>query len=213
MLNEGTATKTEGFSERFMSALENHPRCPVREHGRLKWFRDLLEQETGVDVSLQSVQKWSAGSSIPRASRMGDIAQALGVDEVWLSMGRRKPAISKSRAQRVRAAAGAVLTMAGVAEMSGAHVAFPEDDESSNTVFLTMNGMLRQVTVVAGNGDKKLHFAVPTNAAGNKVIGVTVAGLQVRLFDLTNENRSAEGEIVREDRKLEELHGVEEVFA
>lgn len=213
MLNQGTATKTEGFSERFMQALENHPRCPVREHGRLKWFRDLLEQETGVDVSLQSVQKWSVGASVPRANRMNDIAQALGVDEVWLTMGRRKPSISKTRAQRVRAAAGAVLTMAGVAEMSGAHVAFPEDDESSNTVFLTMSGMLRQVTVVAGDGEKKLRFAIPTNASGAKIIGVAVNGLQVRLFDLTNEKRSAEGEVFEEDRKLEELHGVEEVFA
>lgn len=206
----------EAFHTRIMRAMEGHPRCPVPVHGRLTWFRDLLEKETGEAVSLQTVQKWSTGASVPRAQKITKIAQTLGVDEIWLAMGRVQPQTDKSKMKRARTASGSLLFVAGLAEMSGGHVAFPDQPgEAPNSVFVTMNGTFRQITVVAADvTGQSVRAEVPAASAG------IVLGLErrednplcVRIFNLSDAPRSPDGNVNAPLKSTVEVKDIAELF-
>jgi len=214
MLTEATK---EAFHTRFIRAMEGHPRCPVQVHGRLTWFRDLLEAETGEGVSLQTVQKWSTGASVPRPPKIAKMAQALGVDDIWLAMGRSQPQTDQSKLRRARAASGSLLVVAGLAELSGGHVAFPDKQEgAANSIFVTLDGTLRQINVVVAdivNG--KVRADVPSGVSG-VVLGIEQSQENpfcVRLFDLTDAEVSPEGLAVADLKDVQEVTTIASLFS
>lgn len=194
----------EDFSTRLEQAIEMHPRCPEATHGRLTWLRDLLAKEAGLEVSLNTVHKWASGQARPRPDKVKAIAQVLSVDEVWLSVGSKPVDTPRTRRHEARRASGAVMTVAGLVEMSGGHIAFPDSGDktaSENNVHLyaTMDGALRRLTVIAGKpeDDDRVVFNVPWPVAGNRVLGLIVMPSDkfgcVSIYDLTDTGGQAMG--------------------
>lgn len=72
------------FARRLEIACDSCPACPKRHHGMQKWLGD----KTG--TSTWAAGKWLSGESVPRPSRIKELAKVLNVDELWLSMGRGK---------------------------------------------------------------------------------------------------------------------------
>lgn len=121
--------RDKAFAKRLEVACEGHPHCPTDQYrGKQKWLYEGLESEFGVKVSAEAVRKWFSGESRPRPKVMSYIARLLEVDEAWLSLGITPDLTPREQKQRNAIADGAVNLVAGMIQMGGGHIAFPEDD-------------------------------------------------------------------------------------
>lgn len=123
--------RDKAFANRLETACEGNPHCPTELYrGKQKWVYDGLESEFGVKISSEAVRKWFAGESRPRPKIMSYLARLLEVDEGWLSLGIKPDFTPIEKKKRNALADGAVNLVAGMIQMGGGHIAFPEDDSA-----------------------------------------------------------------------------------
>lgn len=187
-------TLRDQFGARLSRAIEQHPRSPAQIHGRQTWFRDTLEKEGGIAVTLNTVNKWISGKSEPRSDKVSVIARVLGVDEIWLALGRTSSAAPQDQWQDSRHASGSLKVVAGLIEMQGGYVAFAKpDDAVANDLnvhlYCTIDGTMVRLTIVSGEVEgTEIGFKVPGNTSENVVLGVVEMPNDdfgcLRLYDL-----------------------------
>lgn len=127
----------EQFKHRLKQACQASPNVP--EYG--KGEQVAIAKRLG--VSQEAVRKWFNGDSEPRGERLRQLAEFLGADESWLSLG-VKPTLNKSQKDSVqRLAKGAVHMLAGMIHFQGGHSAFPKDSDPAKSyvdIYCIMDG-------------------------------------------------------------------------
>lgn len=119
--------RDKAFAKRLEIACEGNPHCPTDQHrGKQKWIYDKLLEEFGVRVSPEAVRKWFYGESRPRPKIMSYVARLLEVDEAWLSLGIKPDLAPVERKQHNAMAQGAVNLVAGIIQLEGGSIAFPD---------------------------------------------------------------------------------------
>ncbi len=126
------------FATRLQKAVAGHPRAP-EGHGRQAWLREQLVKQN-LELSPEAVRKWFAGESRPRVGVITQIAKTLEVDEAWLSLGRRPDASPEETKKRNAVADGVVNVVAGMIQMSGGHIAFPDEGEEGVDIIAIYQG-------------------------------------------------------------------------
>lgn len=133
--------RDKAFARRLNKACEDHPHCPTDQYrGKQKWVYEGLEREFGVKVSAEAVRKWFSGESRPRPKVMAFLARLLDVDEAWLSLG-IVPEISPQEKMRRNALAnGGVNLLAGLIQLAGGNIAFPESEDEGVDIYAILGG-------------------------------------------------------------------------
>lgn len=166
--------RDKDFARRLEMACEGSPNCPTDEYrGKQKWVRDQLLAKHGIKASAEAVSRWFQGVMRPRPSTIAALAQILEVDEVWLNLG-LKPDLTKAE-KKVRDAqvAGMVNVVAGIIQMGGGTIAFPEGNEDIDITAI-VKGKVHNVSVKLARamGDNVFKFVVPRDASNLTVIGL-----------------------------------------
>jgi transcriptional regulator with XRE-family HTH domain len=178
------------FARRFAAAIDGHPNVPAVNYGRLGWFVAELAKR-GVEVKAETVRKWMAGFTLPRHKAMKALAQALQVDEGWLSIGQDVEYDSSERRVHSRLASSATNIIAGFIQADGGHPAFPqEDDAVAASKHVDLYAVIRginysfHITIPLGEGEHT-HFAVPVDARGSVVLAlVTIGRFSFKVLEL-----------------------------
>lgn len=129
--------KYKAFSKRLDTAVDNHPDSP-NGHGRQKWLRDTLQEKFNHSVTPEGTRRWFAGEVRPRPDVMKLIAAALEVDEAWLSLGLTPSRTVRDQKVHDSTVSGAVNYVAGLIQLSGGQVAFPDDADEDGADFLAI---------------------------------------------------------------------------
>jgi transcriptional regulator with XRE-family HTH domain len=178
----------EDFSKRLDTALHGHPHAPPG-HGRQRWLRGLVAERTGLQLSPEAVRKWFSGQARPRPDVMKKLAQALEVDEAWLSLGVGRTERPVDTKKRNATADGAVNLVAGLLQMQGGHIAFGEDPNEGVDIYAILNGKKLDIEVKMAReyAENQLRIALSPKLAANTVIAVVPnqKGLTVKLLWLT----------------------------
>lgn len=170
-------TRHKDFAERLNKTADLNPNVPPLRSGRLTYIKAELKKRD-VEVSLESVRKWFSGESMPHHSRATLLAEILRVDEAWLIFGTDASATPAQRRARNAMNDGAVNFVAGLAQMDGAAVAFPEDDDRyAMAQHVDLHAIIRGASyaihvVVAKEKDGRTVFPVPTDLRNTVPIGV-----------------------------------------
>lgn len=116
--------KDKDFAARLAQACDADQKIPPAHFGRQAFIAKKLE------VSEESASKWFKGTARPRAIKMQQLAELLGVDTGWLAFG-QKPAMSrKEMALASRKTEGVVHLALGMSMLSGASCARPSEADS-----------------------------------------------------------------------------------
>jgi len=160
------------FAQRLDAACDNHPDAPPPKRGRQRWLATLI------NVSPEASRKWFSGLARPRPPVMRRIAEALKVDEAWLALGITPTKEPQEREAAERKAAGAIYYVAGLIEMEGGTVAFPEAEDLSEGVdlFVTMRGRQRRLHVAATERTEpgRYRTTLPTDTSRLLVLAVVM---------------------------------------
>lgn len=146
-----------------------------------------------VRVSLETVRKWLAGEGRPRPDKMDTLAKVLNVDVHWLTHGTRPDVAANLGEARENVSNAAVMYMAGLIGLSGAQVAFVDDDDpqSANTHFFAIhNGRHRRFFVVAGvkTTSGTMRFTLPVSHEKTTLIGlVKMPSIRVGVYVIPEE--------------------------
>lgn len=186
-------TRHKEFAERINKTADMNPSVPPLRQGRLVYIQDQLAKRD-VNVSLESVRKWFSGESMPHHSRASLLAEILKVDESWLMFGTEDKASPAQRRLRNALMDGAVNLVAGLAQMDGATVAFPEDDDRyAMAQHVDLHAIIRgasyaiHVVVAQESDDERTVFAVPTDLRNTVPIGVVRHdGFNFSLYEITD---------------------------
>ena len=116
------------FARRVAQACEASGLVPAANYGRLNWFQKQYADRFGVEIATETVRKWFAGETKPRPQALRQLAEILQVDEAWLSLGTASDAKGRKPVQDATAS-GAVNLVAGLVQMDGGTIAFPEPDD------------------------------------------------------------------------------------
>lgn len=180
------------FAKRLEIACENNPHCPTEQYrGKQKWVYDSLEEQFGIKVSPEAVRRWFAGEMRPRPKTIAALARLLDVDTAWLTLGTKPDMQPKEQKARNAVADAAVNLVAGIIQMQGGHVAFPEANEADVDMFAIINGRQHaiEVRLEFKMDSMKRRFMVRRDSGKNLVIGVvpleieTGFGFQLLLLD------------------------------
>ena len=185
---------TAEFGFRLNQAIEAHPLSPPTPFGRQKWLIDKLATETGLEVSANTMHKWVNGTARPREDSVRKLARVLAVDEIWLAMGKRPgDQVGVSESAKAPASAPAhVMVLAGLIEMGGGRVTFPEGDSDTASMRANIGGKSIGVITVTGNArNGQVTYLVPEPAMDCRIVAVTSracdgASVCVDVLDLTD---------------------------
>lgn len=186
--------REEAFAKRLAKACDANPSVPDMNLGRTTWIKRHLENRFSLKVSAETVSKWFAGENKPRPDKLMKLAQLLEVDVGWLSLG--IDVAAKVRDQHVRNAMadGAVNLVAGLIQMDGGHVAFPDKPGLANLHAIIRGAKYDFHVATARVEGDQLSFTVPANTDSSlMVLGLVKRGLDIALFEVTPE-LLAEGE-------------------
>lgn len=178
------------FAKRFETACEANPHCPTDEYrGKQKWVRENLEEQFGIKVSPEAVRRWFSGEMRPRPKTIAALARLLEVDLGWLTLGTAPDMTPKEKQARNAVADGAVNLVAGIIQMNGGHVAFPEGADTGADIFAIIGGkqFTIEVKLARDLGGDMMRFVVGKDLSNHVVIGVVQLeeGFGVRLIRLT----------------------------
>lgn len=181
------------FSERLRRTRDMEPLAPPGEYGRLTWLKRELETRAGLSVSVNTVHKWVHGTALPRPDNITCLSKVLKVDQVWLAMDRKPVANAETQAASASRATGAVMLLAGLIELGGGRVSFPETGQPGPHLWANIGTSRFGLVVVAPQfAPERVTFVVPEPMESYRVVGV-VSGLRARgshsvavdLIDLT----------------------------
>ena len=126
---QSEVVRNPGFAKRINTACETATGCPPLHQGRLVWIREQFKTRFDVTLPLETIRKWHKGVSLPRTVKMQQLSTILGVDEAWLLLGSDADLPAKERRARNALADAAVNIVAGLIQMDGGNVAFPEEGD------------------------------------------------------------------------------------
>lgn len=183
------------FAKRLTGIADMNPNVPPMRSGRLTYIRDELKKRTGQEISVESIRKWFSGEAMPHKDRVEHLAEILRVDAAWLMLGEEGQDTPQQRRARNAMADGAVNVVAGFAQMDGAVVAFPEDDDRfALAQHIDLYAIIRganyplHVIVAEETENSQLIFAVPTDLRNTLSIGVVrLDGFNFSVFEITDE--------------------------
>lgn len=163
------------FGKRLNTACDGHPEVPAYGRGRQTWIKQKM------DVSNEAVRKWFKGEARPKPNKMTALADLLGVDEAWLSLGIKPEMTPVEKRKRNAMASGAVNLVAGYIQISGGSIAFPaEDDPNANyaDIYAILGGKQYVLHVALAEPTEPEHFKfyVPAEESVCRTIGVVVVG-------------------------------------
>jgi hypothetical protein len=110
---------SEAFAKRLRRVCDTHEREELRTYGRQALIARTM------NVSEETVRKWFAGLMAPRPDKARKLAKFLGVDEVWLILGRDPDVEAKDQRVLARHSSGAVMYVRGLLQLAGAVTADP----------------------------------------------------------------------------------------
>jgi len=192
---------TEGFARRLTSTCDNHPHVPPLHRGRLTWLQTELDNRFGLEVSTETIRRWFAGDSLARPAKMARLAELLGVDVAWLSLGVESSISFKERRMRDATADGAVNVVAGLIQMDGGKPAFPADDDTRARkhgvdLYAIIKGVNYSLHVTGGeqqvDGTWKFTFAASHD--GIVILGLVREGMTFRIFEVSASDVETYGE-------------------
>lgn len=157
------------FRDRLDVACRQCPDCP-QGHGRQAWVRRKL------NVSAEAVSKWFSGDSRPLPDKMKKLAELLGVDEAWLSLGREPEMTPTAARARQFQLAGCANVLMGLLQASGAQVAppHPGDPAAGYVSFYAILGgthLAVHVALARRDPDVGIVFTVPVEFEACLVVG------------------------------------------
>lgn len=169
------STKVSSIGSRIDQAMDLHPRAPQVKYGRLTWLQRELAT-LGVQVTVETVRKWTQDEVVPRTKKLTALAQALGVDEAWLSLGQSPGGSTTTARADARGASGAVLAVAGALELAGLHVAILGNEDADLSAVI--DGRVVRISVVLGKvADEVVEFTLQGKTPEHSLVGVVVTGL------------------------------------
>jgi hypothetical protein len=171
----------EAFGKRLTHACDNHPECPPLHHGRLVWMVENLKKRFDATISTEAARKWLAGEGLPRPRRISMLAELLLVDEAWLSIGDKSDDAADHRSARNATAGGSVNLIAGLIELHGGRVAFPEPDSKNakdTDIIAIIKGASYNFKIALGHssGGKSFIFQIPPGYRDVFVLGLAEVG-------------------------------------
>lgn len=165
--------RDKAFAKRLVLACEGNPNCPTdQSRGKQKWIYDNLLSEFGVRVSAEAVRKWFAGESRPRPKVMSYIARLLEVDEAWLSLGITPELNAVEKKRHNAMASGAINLVAGIIQLGGGTIAFPEDESAHLTAIIKGKVLKIDVSLPRDLGQDRHRVTTSDNLDGKHVIVV-----------------------------------------
>lgn len=172
-VNPPRVIRDKAFAKRLETACENHPHSPSG-HGRQKWVREQLKATCNVTVSPEAVRKWFAGEARPRPAVMKDLARVLEVDEAWLSLGRMPDMTPREQKKHNAVTNGAVNLLAGMIQINGGTIAFPEAEGSFADLYAIIQGKQYSIDVKIARPERdgSLRFSLPANTHDLVHVGV-----------------------------------------
>lgn len=179
--NTSKVIRDKPFADRLSTACDSHSLAPQMHYGRLTWLKAQLEQQFDEKVSTESVRKWFAGEARPRPAKMKLVAQLLGVDEAWLSLGVQPDLNPRERKLRNATVDGAVNVVAGLIQMAGGHPAFPEPDDKKSKgvdIYAIIKGAQYAIKVALAQrtNETEFRFVIPIEYAERTVLGLVQTG-------------------------------------
>lgn len=184
------------FARRLETACEGNPNCPTEQYrGKQKWIYEGLESQFGMRVSPEAVRKWFAGESRPRPSAMKLLARLLEVDEAWLSLGITPDLTPREQRKRNAVADGAVNLVAGMIQMGGGSISFPEDAEIDILAIIAGKSMHLDVVLPfdLGRGQMRLTIHDPIEKK-HTIVVIDQGRFRYQLLHLSPEMVKEHGE-------------------
>lgn len=183
-----TQETTTEFGKRFRAALETFALDYPDGYGVVTGFRNKMAN-MGREFTIQSVHKWHTGQSRPREDKIKFIAKALGCDPVWLSLGEMPTGSAVEVPHAAQLARGAVLVVAGLIEIAGGRVTYPELGRTDPRLAVSFEGQRFDVIVISPQADtgSVVSFILPAQVKGARIVAVInpPGTVKVRLFDLS----------------------------
>lgn len=162
------------FVQRLTWACDESPHIPPKGEGR----QQVIAERLG--VTSEALSKWFKAVSMPRPTKMRELAELLGVDEGWLHYGRQP--VTEPREARLRAkfADGAVHLVWGHIALSGGHCGLPSpNDPKADSVdfYATVKGSTYPIRVVLAREIEsgKFEIVVPKEFRDVRTIAVIPA--------------------------------------
>lgn len=176
--------RDKDFAQRLNTACDGHDLIPAYGQGRQTWVKEQL------GVSHEAVRKWFTGQTRPRPDKMRHLARVLEVDEAWLSLGIIPDTPQEEKRHRGLAVEGATYCVAGLIQLSGGNIAFPQDTDPRAgyvDLYAIVKGAQYSINVALAkhvtNGTYK--FTIPKEYEMCRVIGVVqVAPHRLHLLNL-----------------------------
>lgn len=168
----------KAFAQRMAQACDGNTSVPPPNFGRLQWFVDQMQERFGAESTPETIRKWLAGEAMPRPKSLHMLAEILGVDEAWLTLGRSPELDVRQQKLRNAEADGAVNVVAGFIQMCGSNPAFPEaNDKRAQKEHIDLYAIIRGAQYafhvsLAAETPEGMRFAVPFGAEEAFVIGV-----------------------------------------
>lgn len=168
--------RDKGFAKRLAQACEENRNCPTEGRGKQKWLHDRLAEQHDLVFSAETVRKWFKGVMKPRMHAWSAIATVLEVDEQWLFRGIDQEETPTEKKKRNAVADGAVNYVAGLIQLAGGNIAFPETEgDDQPDLFAIVKGKQHAIEIIHMPADKAGTFRVraPVKAENKVVIVVT----------------------------------------
>lgn len=163
------------FVRRLIEACDKSALVPQPNMGR----QVFIAQNLG--VSNEAVNKWFKGTSTPRPPKMKELAELLGVDVAWLTLGIDPESDRKGRMLHGRQADGAAHLVFGMMMFAGIQCGVPSetDPRSSYVDFYAMVGTsVYPIRVSLGReiGPNEYEFFIIPEFKEVRTIGVVPLG-------------------------------------
>lgn len=125
----------------------------------------------------EAVSKWFKGISMPRPAKMTELAELLGVDVAWLSMGVNSDMGRAERKTAAKHASAAAMYLRSVMELAGVHCADPNPNDphfESIDFYANLSGVAMPVRVTLGRqvGDDIYDMPIPNDYSALRHYGV-----------------------------------------
>ena len=187
-LKRGGAIRDPGFGYRFEEACLAKPECPPLHQGRLRWSRDEFQRRFGEHVTTNAIAQWNIGAVKPGGKRIDRLAEILDTNRNWLYFGNEVGSRPRDRRDRSALATGAVNLVAGLIQLDGGTIAFPDDDDSfASAEHVDLHAIIRGKSygfhIALGEKTEQgwYRFDVPIRHLRVIVLGLVRDGLTFRL--------------------------------
>lgn len=194
--SRGKTIRAPEFARRLEQACDDSPHCPPLHQGRLRWIVDQFKAKFNHALTSESVRKWLNGEMRPQQAKADMLAQILSADAGWLYFGDSAPTPVQKKASNALAS-GIVNVVAGLIQMDGNSVAFPDADDKRAArdnihIHAIIKGANYALHVAAGEADgDTFHFSVPANHDNVVVLGAIREGMEFAVLELSKDTLEA----------------------